>query len=469
MTVVMMARPAAALVDVGVRHCHRPSVSSMNVRAPHLHERRRMLNQVRMLNVKFQPSTYYGRHHHRRLTGLSRRQRRPSASRPLFFASSPSSTPTPPVSSTSQEFKNFLSVNDCINLLKRNNTAHSSVHFLDATWFHKGSRCGRTEFLKGPRIPRSQYFDIMDIAMNGDVFPQSNPNNLCNMFPPIQLLKSALDKMGIPSDRTTENGEEERSTTIVIYGRDGTLFTPRVWYMLKSYFETNPSVSIRIMDEPFEVWIEQGGPIDDTTYPEQDTNDRSDRTIWSSKDLVHDYLKSSSIEKLEEYPMDKVAQQYLVDKNDVLNVVEQHQQSDSDPSQTQVQQQQLPLIVDTRGSSYANGHMPSSVHIPYSSLTMDGNPLKLKPRSELVEILSTKLGFDVESAITKSSSSDTKTTTAGPQKARPVLLTCGSAVSVCHMALVLDELGYPYEPTIYDGSWNEWGSDPSTPKVVVSS
>jgi 3-mercaptopyruvate sulfurtransferase SseA len=33
------------------------------------------------------------------------------------------------------------------------------------------------------------------------------------------------------------------------------------------------------------------------------------------------------------------------------------------------------------------------------------------------------------------------------------------------MALVLEEFGYP-EPFIYDGSWNEWGKDPSTPKEV---
>eukprot|EP00529_Nitzschia_sp_RCC80_P039853 CAMPEP_0113512730 /NCGR_PEP_ID=MMETSP0014_2-20120614/39490_1 /TAXON_ID=2857 /ORGANISM="Nitzschia sp." /LENGTH=52 /DNA_ID=CAMNT_0000409097 /DNA_START=48 /DNA_END=202 /DNA_ORIENTATION=+ /assembly_acc=CAM_ASM_000159 len=52
--------------------------------------------------------------------------------------------------------------------------------------------------------------------------------------------------MGIPSTRLVPNDDEGNtgtaipSTTIVIYGRSGTLFAPRVWYMLKKYYEDNP-------------------------------------------------------------------------------------------------------------------------------------------------------------------------------------------------------------------------------------
>ena len=113
-----------------------------------------------------------------------------------------------------------------------------------------------------------------------------------------------------------------------------------------------------------------------------------------------------------------------------------------------------PVIIDTRGSSFAKGHIPGAIHIPYSSLTEPGNSLRLKPRAELEAILNDRVGLETVERCRSEG-----------QDRRPILLTCGSAVSVCHMALVLLEFGFP-EPLIYDGSWNEWGSDPDTPKAT---
>lgn len=420
-----------------------------------------------------------------------RHQRQRSSSSPKRFASrsSSSSTPTAEISVTLKEkaqthrCKNFLSVKECIEKFNRNEgNDDCTVHFLDVTWFHKGDRDGRKEFFNGPRIPGSNFFDIMDIAMNGDIFPTQNPNKLYNMFPPVQLVKSALEKMGIPSDRqrpASDDGTDAThrqnltsssspTTTIVICGRSGTLFAPRVWYMLKKYFEDSPSFRVCIMDGPLEEWIEHGGPIDTSSLLDasNSNNNNNNKDIWS-RDLVAEYLervtsetssKGRTSKDERDYPMEKVAQRHLLQKNDVLKIVQEAENPLSEEERSL-------LIVDTRGSSYKKGHIPSAVHIPYSSLTMDDNPLQLKPRDELESLLKEKLGLDFVDPESVSAANKNKTDDTGNAKKR-ILLTCGSAVSVCHMALVLDELGYPHEPFIYDGSWDEWGRDPTTPKAI---
>jgi 3-mercaptopyruvate sulfurtransferase SseA len=69
--------------------------------------------------------------------------------------------------------------------------AHSSnnVKFVDGSWFLAG-RNARDEFVQGPRILGSRFFDIDDIAT-----PPSN--NLMHMMPTKELFAAAMDSMGI--------------------------------------------------------------------------------------------------------------------------------------------------------------------------------------------------------------------------------------------------------------------------------
>lgn len=217
----------------------------------------------------------------------------------------------------------------------------------------------------------------------------------------------------------------ENDDQVVIYGRKGCWFTPRTWYMFKTYGQGS---NVKLMQGSLEEWIEKGGPVDEGLVS---------CDIWA-KDLIEDGATQQDDFK---YQISSTARDRLVDMDFVKSVVLNNDEDDKEATKT--------TIVDTRGSSFAKGHIPGAIQIGYSSLVIPttedhpGDTLKMKPKEELEQILKSN----------------------NISKERPTLLTCGSAVSVCHMALVLDECDYP-QPFIYDGSYNEWGSDPSTPKAT---
>ena len=53
---------------------------------------------------------------------------------------------------------------------------------------------------------------------------------------------------------------------------------------------------------------------------------------------------------------------------------------------------------------------------------------------------------------------------AGVDVAKPIVATCGSGITASVIAFGAHLLGN--EAAVYDGSWSEWGADPSTPKAT---
>ena len=54
---------------------------------------------------------------------------------------------------------------------------------------------------------------------------------------------------------------------------------------------------------------------------------------------------------------------------------------------------------------------------------------------------------------------------AGVDLAKPMITTCGSGVTAADLLFGAHLLGKT-DVSLYDGSWGEWGADPSTPKAT---
>ncbi|HET8613065.1 MAG TPA: sulfurtransferase [Sphingomonas sp.] len=110
-------------------------------------------------------------------------------------------------------------------------------------------------------------------------------------------------------------------------------------------------------------------------------------------------------------------------------------------------------IVDARGHArftgeepdprpgVAPGHMPGALNLPYSRLfEPDG---RWKSREALAAEFAA----------------------AGVDPARPMIFTCGSGITAAGLLFAAHLLGHD-DARLYDGSWSEWGADPSTPKAT---
>ena len=92
-----------------------------------------------------------------------------------------------------------------------------------------------------------------------------------------------------------------------------------------------------------------------------------------------------------------------------------------------------------REGSGSEGHIPGARNVPFGRLLREDGTYRTP---EEIRQLFEDAGIDVE---------------------RPIVTSCNSGMTAAVLAFGLDRIG-KRDVALYDGSWLEWGADPSTPK-----
>lgn len=192
---------------------------------------------------------------------------------------------------------------------------------------------------------------------------------------------------------------------IVVYDRIGIFSAPRAWWM----FRAMGHAQVAVLDGGLPAWLAAGHPVEpETTYagPTGDFIARLQPGLFCDADRVAAELSSG--------------RRPVVDARSAPRFAG--------------------LEPEPRAGLRA-GHMPGALNLPFGQLQQDG---KMKPADELQAEFARLLG----------------------EQQAPIF-SCGSGVTACILALGAELAGYR-GLTVYDGSWSEWGGDPTRPVVQTS-
>eukprot|EP00927_Polykrikos_kofoidii_P048562 TRINITY_DN42826_c0_g1_i1.p1 TRINITY_DN42826_c0_g1~~TRINITY_DN42826_c0_g1_i1.p1 ORF type:complete len:330 (-),score=68.58 TRINITY_DN42826_c0_g1_i1:174-1163(-) len=299
--------------------------------------------------------------------------------------------------------------------------SEGNIRVVDASWYlpnspfaaPEGSGGAEADFLAGPRLPRSVFFDIDGVAT-------VHPRGLPHMLPCADVFAETMSRLGI-----------DKSTRVVVYDRHGLFSAPRFWYTLKVFF--GHPAEVAVLDGGLPRWMALGYPLEEGAENVHVPTPPSTLGMWEAcPSVVWDLGKvHANIEK------------------------------------------QDALLIDARSSGrftgevpepragMRGGHVPCSVNVPFMDL-ISGKPppaektMRMRSPAELRQKLQ-GAGIDIDNLV-----ADASEEVSGPA----VVVSCGSGMTACIVGLAMHQLGLPSSRwALYDGSWIEWGGHTDTPIV----
>lgn len=184
---------------------------------------------------------------------------------------------------------------------------------------------------------------------------------------------------------------------VIVYDSNDALFSAaRVWWMFKVFGKND----VAILDGGLQKWLREGRPVDDITPVLRDRH----FTARINAALARNVTQVASTVKLSD------AQ--IVDARSP---------------------ERFAGAVDELREGVRKGRIPGSKNVYYKDLT--------GPRGTLLAPDDLRQLFESE----------------GVDLNRPIVLSCGSGITACALALALEIIGHK-QWSVYDGSWSEWGA-----------
>ena len=190
---------------------------------------------------------------------------------------------------------------------------------------------------------------------------------------------------------------------IVVYDGAGLFSAPRVWFTFKLF----GAKEVYILEGGFAAWKAGSLPVESGSVARAPGNftPKFSRELVANMKRVDQSLKNGTAQVIDARPAGRF------------------RGDDPEPR-----------------AGVASGHIPGSINVPSSAVVVDG---KLAPPEQIRKI------FDE----------------AGLDPDKPIIASCGSGVSAVTLWVALEAIGIK-PAALYDGSWSEWGTNPSMPKAT---
>ncbi|GFP92249.1 thiosulfate/3-mercaptopyruvate sulfurtransferase 1 mitochondrial [Phtheirospermum japonicum] len=295
------------------------------------------------------------------------------------------------------------------------NLREPDVKVLDASWYMPDEKRNPLQEYQVAHIPGALFFDVDGIA--------DRTTNLPHMLPSEEAFAAAVSALGI-----------ENKDGLVVYDGKGIFSAARVWWMFRVFGHDK----IWVLDGGLPSWRASGFDVESSA---------------SSDAILKASAASEAIEKVYqgqrnfELQWTKAIESCKIQKN-IEEQTHQHVDARS--------KARFDGVAPEPRKGIRSGHVPGSKCVPFSQKSL---------RRDMNKKFACCLGF-MTSFWRHLSFEATNFSFAGISLDSPIVLSCGTGVTACILAMGLHRLGKTDVP-VYDGSWTEWGTNPDTP--VVSS